>query len=94
MRPDSLSGFEPMGHRRRQAKQECGPAAWFRFHPDLAPVAFHDLFTYRQAYASAFIFSDTVKALENLEDLGVILRFDPDAVISNREDPFITARPG
>src|SRR5207253_8710479 len=66
--------------------------ARLRFHPDLPPVPFHDLFANRQPYARAWILGPGVQPLKNPEDALGIARIDPDAVVPYREYPLLPLR--
>src|SRR5262249_13205569 len=59
----------------------------FRFDPDFATVAFHDLLADREANPGARILTLAVQALEGDEDALGILRVDADAVVPDAEEP-------
>src|SRR6185312_14346260 len=72
----------------RQRKKERRASAFFRFHPDPAPKAFHNLLADRQPDpASGPIVA--VQPLEGFKDLKLILRRNTGTVIRAREKPHL-----
>jgi len=57
--------------------------------PDAPVVTFHDPLRDRQADAAALVFAALVQALEHLKHALGKLHVDPDAIVCDREHPFI-----
>src|ERR1700733_14507662 len=68
----------------RDRKVERGAAAEFRLHPHSSAALLHNAFADCQTDPGAWEFAP-VQPLEDAEDLFVIARIDPDAIILNGE---------
>ena len=79
--------------RRRQRETEQRALAGCGFHPNAATVPLYNTLTNSEADARPGI-GVPVEAFENAEDLLRIDRFDPDAVVSYREEPVSFSLPG
>src|SRR5688572_204237 len=73
----------------RQSEEERGTFFEFRFEPDTAAVTFDDLFAYRQTDPGARVLFARVQPLKDAEDPIRILRRNANAVITDRNEPFI-----
>src|SRR6185312_16278506 len=89
IRVDRIRGFWQRKLRGFwQRKKERRASAFFRFHPDPAPKAFHNLLADRQPDpASGPIVA--VQPLEGFKDLKLILRRNTGTVIRAREKPHL-----
>src|SRR5262249_18700486 len=83
-----LSDMYDFPFRLGQREAEDTPFARPRFDPDAAMVAVDHLFTDGEADARAGVGALVVQALEHHEDALVVLGFDADAVVLDRELPF------
>src|SRR5437879_3544356 len=79
----------------RQCYQERGPLPQGAFDPDLAAVGMDNFTTNRESRAGPFVVVARMKPAEHLEDPGVELGIDPNAVVpyEERRPPAIVNRP-
>jgi hypothetical protein len=83
------SPLHSLSYLTRNGKRECTPFALYRFHPDPAAVTFDDPSADRKTDPGSRILLTGMETLEYIEYLLGIQRVDPDAVVPDREDPFI-----
>src|SRR5438093_6480954 len=78
----------------RYGEKEGRPFAGGRLNPDVSSVRFDHFLADGQAHAGALVFLAVVQALEDLEDLFVVLRRYADAVVAHGEGEGTVLRAG
>ena len=78
----------------RQGEAKSGALPELRLDRDVAAVPLDDLLADRQPDAGAGELFALVQPLEHAEDPFEILRVDAEAVVLDREHPFLAAVPG
>src|ERR1035437_3959894 len=70
---------------------EGGSRPWLRFHPELSPQPLYDFPADREPNPGARVLVPGMQTLKHPEDAFGMLRFDPDAVILDRNRPLAVA---
>src|SRR6476646_1253920 len=85
-----------LAHRKRPAEHRARGHPWCGVEPEPAAMVLDDLLAHRQADAGATVGVPPVQALEDHEDLVLVLLLDADPVVAAGElpHPGLVRRPG